>query len=77
VTLTGITHRYPSTVTPSVEDLDLHVADGEFLVLLGKAGSGKSTILRMIHGMERPQSGQISIAGQDVTAVPPTDRDVT
>lgn len=77
VTLTDVGHRYPSTVTPSIEGVNLHVKDGEFFVLLGPSGCGKSTLLRMIHGLERPTSGTIHIGGRDVTAVLPSERDVS
>lgn len=77
VTLTDVSHRYPATSTAAVDGVSFRVHDGEFLVLLGPAGSGKSTILRMIHGTERPSRGTIEIDGQDVTTVPPGDRDVT
>ncbi|WP_349828329.1 ABC transporter ATP-binding protein [Brevibacterium litoralis] len=76
VTLSDVSHRYPSTVTPSVRDVDLHVRAGEFFVLLGSSGSGKSTILRMIHGLETPATGTIEIDGRDVTRSLPSDRDV-
>jgi multiple sugar transport system ATP-binding protein len=59
-----------------VEDFDLQVADGELLVLVGGSGSGKSTILRMLAGLESVSTGTIRIDTRDVTAVPPRDRDV-
>lgn len=62
--------------TRVVEDLDLEVADGELLVLVGGSGSGKSTILRMLAGLETVTSGTVHIAGRDVTALPPRERDV-
>jgi ABC-type sugar transport system ATPase subunit len=59
-----------------VEDVDLTVADGELLVLVGGSGSGKSTILRMLAGLEPVTSGTIRIGDRDVTALPPRERDV-
>jgi multiple sugar transport system ATP-binding protein len=59
-----------------VEDFNLDVADGEFLVLVGGSGSGKSTILRMLAGLETVTTGTIRIDGRDVTALPPRERDV-
>ncbi|HYN82544.1 MAG TPA: sn-glycerol-3-phosphate ABC transporter ATP-binding protein UgpC [Gemmatimonadaceae bacterium] len=59
-----------------VEDFDLHVADGELLVLVGGSGSGKTTILRMLAGLEEVTTGTIRIDQRDVTALPPRDRDV-
>jgi ABC-type sugar transport system ATPase subunit len=59
-----------------VEDFDLTVADGELLVLVGGSGSGKSTILRMVAGLEEVTSGSIRIDERDVTTLPPRERDV-
>jgi multiple sugar transport system ATP-binding protein len=59
-----------------VEDFDLVVADGELLVLVGGSGSGKSTILRMVAGLEEVTSGTIRIAERDVTPLAPRERDV-
>jgi ABC-type sugar transport system ATPase subunit len=59
-----------------VEEFNLDVADGELLVLVGGSGSGKSTILRMVAGLEEVTSGRILIDQRDVTAVPPRERDV-
>jgi ABC-type sugar transport system ATPase subunit len=59
-----------------VEDFDLEVLDGELLVLVGGSGSGKTTILRMLAGLEEVTSGTIRIDQRDVTALPPRDRDV-
>ncbi|HEY8831017.1 MAG TPA: sn-glycerol-3-phosphate ABC transporter ATP-binding protein UgpC [Gemmatimonadaceae bacterium] len=59
-----------------VEDFNLTVADGELLVLVGGSGSGKSTILRMVAGLEEVTSGTIRIDDRDVTALPPRERDV-
>jgi ABC-type sugar transport system ATPase subunit len=62
--------------TRVVEDFDLEVADGELLVLVGGSGSGKSTILRMLAGLEAVTSGTIRIGEREVTALAPRDRDV-
>src|ERR1700752_2505204 len=50
--------------------LDLHVAKGEFVTLLGPSGSGKSTLLRIIAGMTLPTGGQVFIDGQNATDLP-------
>src|SRR3981081_1769457 len=60
----------------AVDQLDLDVADGEFLVLVGPSGSGKSTALRMLAGLEDVDEGAIQIGGKDVTNVPPKGRDI-
>ena len=62
--------------TRVVEDFHLTVADGELLVLVGGSGSGKSTILRMLAGLESVTSGTIRIDDRDVTALPSRERDV-
>jgi ABC-type sugar transport system ATPase subunit len=59
-----------------VEDFDLEVADGELVVLVGGSGSGKSTILRMLAGLETVTTGTIRIGEREVTALPPRQRDV-
>jgi putative spermidine/putrescine transport system ATP-binding protein len=59
-----------------VPDFDLSIQKGEFVSFLGPSGCGKTTILRMIAGFETVTSGSISIAGRDVTRLPPAKRDV-
>ena len=60
----------------AVDDVSLDILDGEFFTMLGPSGSGKTTCLRMIAGFERPTSGQILLHGQDVSSLPPYERDV-
>lgn len=60
----------------AVDNTDLEIRDGEFFSMLGPSGSGKTTCLRMIAGFDRPTSGQIYLYGQDVSDLPPYDRDV-
>ena len=60
----------------AVEDLDLDIADGEFFVLLGPTGAGKTTTLRMIAGLEKPTIGRIYINENDVNEWGPAERDV-
>ena len=74
ITLRHITKRFKNTA--AVEGLDLTIADGEFVVLLGPTGAGKTTTLRLIAGLETPDTGQVTIAAEDVTALPPSARDV-
>jgi ABC-type Fe3+/spermidine/putrescine transport system ATPase subunit len=57
-----------------LRELSLSVGKGEVLALLGPSGSGKTTALRLIAGFERPDEGRISVAGDDVTALPPEGR---
>ena len=70
------TRIYPGNDTPSVDRLDIDVADGEFLVLVGPSGCGKSTSLRMLAGLEEVNDGKIWIGDRDVTDLSPKDRDV-
>ena len=60
----------------AVNDLDLNVRDGEFLVLVGPSGCGKSTALRCLAGLEEISSGRILIGERDVTYLDPKDRDI-
>ena len=76
VTYDHITCQYPGAERPSVTDLDLDIADGEFLVLVGPSGCGKSTTLRMLAGLEEVTDGRIFIGDRDVTDVPARDRDI-
>ena len=61
----------------AVRDLSLTIRQGEFIVLLGPTGAGKTTTLRLIAGLERPDAGNISIGGVDATQLPPAARDVS
>jgi len=63
-------------VVKAVDDVSVQIRDGEFFSLLGPSGSGKTTSLRMIAGFDRPTSGQILLYGQDVSNLPPYERDV-
>ena len=76
VTFAGVSRVYPGNSKPSVDALDLEIADGEFLVLVGPSGCGKSTTLRMLAGLEDVDGGSILIGENDVTGVAPKDRDI-
>src|SRR3954469_11788823 len=62
--------------TSVLEDVSFDVSEGESLVLLGASGSGKTTILRIIAGLEQPDSGYVTLHGQDVTDLPSRERGV-
>jgi multiple sugar transport system ATP-binding protein len=68
--------RFSEQARPAVAGLSLDGADGELLVLLGPSGCGKTTALRMLAGLEHPDSGDILIDGRSVTRLEPKDRDV-
>jgi multiple sugar transport system ATP-binding protein len=70
------TRIYPGNDVPAVDRLDLHIEDGEFMVLVGPSGSGKSTALRMLAGLEDVDEGGIWVGGRDVTYARPKNRDV-
>jgi len=76
VTYAKATRIYPGNPKPAVDQLDLQIADGEFLVLVGPSGCGKSTSLRMLAGLEEIDQGAIYIDETDVTNVPPKARDI-
>src|SRR5258706_15565853 len=74
VRLDRVTKRFGDVA--AIDDLSLDIADGELLVLLGPTGAGKTTTLRMVAGLERPDAGRVEIGGQDVSIEPPAVRDV-
>ena len=75
IQIKNVTKVYPGNVV-AVDDLSLSVREGEFVTILGPSGCGKTTIIRMIAGFELPTSGQIYLAGEDVTDRPPYERQV-
>jgi spermidine/putrescine transport system ATP-binding protein len=74
VELLGVTKRFGSFV--ATDAIDLTIQEGEFLTLLGPSGCGKTTLLRMISGFETPTEGKVLLGGQDVTFLPPYQRNV-
>jgi multiple sugar transport system ATP-binding protein len=75
VLLKNVFKIYPGNVK-AVDDVNLHIKDREFIVLVGPSGCGKSTTLRMIAGLEEISSGTVSIGQRIVNDVPPKDRDI-
>ncbi|MGE2721587.1 ABC transporter ATP-binding protein [Mycolicibacterium celeriflavum] len=76
ITYRNATCIYEGSDKLAVDSLDLDIADGEFVVLVGPSGSGKSTALRMLAGLEDIDEGAIEIGGRDMTGVPSKDRDI-
>lgn len=74
VRLDGVTKRFRDV--EAVANLSLEISDGELVVLLGPTGAGKTTTLRLVAGLEKPDDGRVIIGGEDVTAEPPAVRDV-
>ena len=75
IALEKLSKRYPDG-TAAVSDVDLKIADGEFLILVGPSGCGKSTVLNMIAGLEDISSGELRIGGQRMNDKVPRDRDI-
>ena len=74
IRLDNVTKKFGAHI--AVDSLDIDVADGEFFVLLGPTGAGKTTTLRMIAGLEKPTEGRIAINDADVNDWGPAERDV-
>lgn len=74
VTLKGVKKIYDKKVV--IDNIDLEIQDKEFIVLVGASGCGKSTILRMIAGLEEITDGEILIGDKKVNNIPPKDRDI-
>jgi multiple sugar transport system ATP-binding protein len=75
ILLEGVTKVFSGGVT-AVDDVDLTIESGEFMVLVGPSGCGKSTLLRMIAGLEEVSEGRILIGDRDVTELAPRARDI-
>ena len=75
ITLEHVTKEFAAGVV-AVDDVNLTIEDGEFMVLVGPSGCGKSTLLRMIAGLEEITDGTISIGDRDVTELAPPERDI-
>jgi putative spermidine/putrescine transport system ATP-binding protein len=74
IRLEGVTKRYGPVA--AADNVDLAVAQGEFVTILGPSGSGKTTLLSLIAGLNRPTSGRIFIGGRDVTAATAQERNI-
>ena len=75
IVLEHVNKSYPDGAT-AVQDLNITIADGEFLILVGPSGCGKTTTLNMIAGLEDISSGELRIGGERVNEKPPKDRDI-
>src|SRR6266850_5978870 len=75
ISLSKLNKHYGS-LFHAVKDVDLEIADKEFVALVGPSGCGKTTTLRMIAGLEDITSGDIRIGGRSVVGLPPRDRDI-
>ena len=75
IRLEGVSKVYPGAVR-AVDNVDLEIADGEFVVLVGPSGCGKTTLLRMIAGLETVTEGSVWIGDENVTRLEPSLRDI-
>src|ERR1700683_2617973 len=75
IVLEHVNKSYPDGAT-AVKDLNVTIADGEFLILVGPSGCGKTTTLNMIAGLEDISSGELRIGGERVNEKSPKDRDI-
>src|ERR1044071_3611251 len=74
VNVIGLSKRFGGSTV--LDNINFEVAEGEIVVLLGASGSGKTTILRIIAGLEMPYTGRIILHGKDVTELPARERGV-
>ena len=75
ISIVGVSKQFPNG-SRALDDVNLQIEDGQFAVLVGPSGCGKTTLLRIIAGLEKATSGIVRIGDQDVTHLPPGDRDV-
>jgi multiple sugar transport system ATP-binding protein len=75
IVLDHVTKRFPDGTT-AVDDANLDIHDGEFVILVGPSGCGKSTCLNMIAGLEDITEGELRIGGRVVNDLAPKDRDI-
>ena len=74
IRLEGVSRHYGAVA--AADEVNLAVAQGEFVTILGPSGSGKTTLLSLIAGLNRPTAGRIFIGGRDVTDAPAQERNI-
>ncbi len=74
ISVRGVSKRFGEFV--ALDDVSLEIPSGDLTALLGPSGGGKSTLLRIIAGLEKPDAGSVEIAGADATSLPPQRRNV-
>ena len=73
ITFEGVSFKYPSGLTNAVSYLDFHIAQGEHVAVIGKMGSGKTTLGKLITGLYMPQRGSVKIGGMDIRQLDPAE----
>ncbi|MGK9067410.1 ABC transporter ATP-binding protein [Stutzerimonas chloritidismutans] len=74
--LCNVRKSYPGSAHDTLNDIDLKIDDGEFLILVGPSGCGKSTLMNCIAGLEEITGGEIRVDGADISSASPKDRDI-
>ena len=74
--MTRLSKTFAHADVPAVDGLSLQAERGDFVAIIGPSGCGKSTTLRLVAGLETPDAGTVRVDGRDVTALPPSERDV-
>ena len=73
ITFEGVSFKYPSALTNALSYLDFHIAQGEHVAIVGKMGSGKTTLGKLITGLYTPQRGSVKIGGMDIRQLDPAE----
>ena len=76
IELSNVTKTFDEGKVLAVDDISLHISNGDYVFLLGPSGCGKTTTLRIIAGLEEPTKGEVLIDGRNVRGIPPEDRDM-
>jgi ATP-binding cassette subfamily C protein LapB len=73
ITFEGVSFKYPSALTNALSYIDFHIAQGEHVAIVGKMGSGKTTLGKLITGLYTPQRGSVKIGGMDIRQLDPAE----
>ncbi len=73
ITFEDVSFKYPSALTNALSHIDLHIAQGERVAIIGKMGSGKTTLGKLINGLYEPQKGAVKIGGLDIRQIDPAE----
>jgi ATP-binding cassette subfamily C protein LapB len=73
ITFEDVSFKYPNALTNALSHIDLHIAQGERVAIIGKMGSGKTTLGKLINGLYEPQKGAVKIGGLDIRQIDPAE----